>query len=58
MKRGEMGGGAIFGQNIWVNIAIILSLYFFSSIIGNALALNSWSTLYKVVKAWPGPEAY
>ena len=31
---------------------------FFSSIIGNALALNSWSTLYKVVKAWPGPEAY
>ena len=29
MKRGEMGGGAIFGQNIWVNIAIILGLYFF-----------------------------
>ena len=36
MKRGEMGGGAIFGQNIWVNIAIILGLYFFSSIIGNS----------------------
>ena len=34
MKRGEMGGGAIFGQNIWVNIAIILGLYFFHLLLG------------------------